>query len=222
MLKNLIFVIIFLFPIFSFAQKDSITFNQTQDIQFAKQYKNDTEIDFYTTKDGLKISIGDTLTIGKAIINRKRYFINDVFTYIVVGNTRSTNKTEFTPLPHKYNGRKVIVKSIFVTHERLNGYKFWSNRNNRPLYVSIFVRNPHVKLKSRGGLLNKLSYSRKTILDIEKALSSGEIVNKYAPLTREEAILKLKESKNLLDLDFLSQESYDSLRNKLSPIILDK
>ena len=38
-------------------------------------------------------------------------------------------------------------------------------------------------------------------------------------MTRDEAIAKLKESKDLLELDMMSQEEYDELRKKLAPII---
>ena len=84
-----------------------------------------------------------------------------------------------------------------------------------PLSVNVFVKN----LK---GQSNLFSYSRKTILNIEKALSSGEIFNENAPLSREDAIKKLKESKDLMELDFISKEEYEELRKKLSPIILQE
>ena len=39
--------------------------------------------------------------------------------------------------------------------------------------------------------------------------------------TRKEAIEKLKESKELLDLDLISQDAYNQLRDELSPFVLD-
>ena len=47
-----------------------------------------------------------------------------------------------------------------------------------PLYVSVFVR------EAQSGISKIFSHSRKTILDIEKALSSGEIINYNAPLSK--------------------------------------
>jgi len=38
-------------------------------------------------------------------------------------------------------------------------------------------------------------------------------------MTREEAIAKLKEAKDLFDLDMMSQDEYDALRKELTPII---
>jgi hypothetical protein len=179
MIKKIAILVLCL-PLFSFAQKKNLTYDQTKDIQFVKQYKNNTVIDSYTTKDGLTISVGDTLTIGNAVIERKKYMFHDVFSHIVIGQTKGAANKEFRPLPHNYSGSKVIVKSLFVTHEKFTGYKLWPNRKQMPLYVSVFVR------EYKSGISKIFSHSRKTILDIEKALSSGEIINYNAPLSKDQ------------------------------------
>ena len=181
MIKKIVILVLCL-PLFTLAQKEILTYNQTNDIKFVKQYKNNTSIDSYITKDALTIRVGDTLTIGNAVIERKQYMFNDVFSHIVAGKTKGTTNKESKPLPHNYSGSKVIVKSLFVTHKKFTGYKLWPNRKEMPLYVSIFVKD------SRKGFSKMLSYSRKTILDIEKALSSGEIINPNSPLSKEEVI----------------------------------
>ena len=38
-------------------------------------------------------------------------------------------------------------------------------------------------------------------------------------MTRAEAIAKLKEAKDLMELDMMSQEEFDALRTELTPII---
>ena len=203
-------------PLFALAQKEDLTYDQTINIKFVKQYKNNTLIDSYITKDGLIIRVGDTLTIGNAVIDRKKYIFHDVFSHIVIGKTKGTTNKEFRYLPYNYSGSKIIVKSLFVTHEKYSGYKLWPNRKEMPLYVSVFVR------EDQSGISKIFSHSRKTILDIEKALSSGEIINYNAPLSKEEAIRKLKESKDLMELNFLSKEEYEKLKENLTPIILEK
>lgn len=55
------------------------------------------------------------------------------------------------------------------------------------------------------------------IVELEQALTYKEI--KSSILSREDAIAKLKEAKDLLDLDLMTQEEYDALRKKLTPII---
>lgn len=181
MIKKIV-ILVFCLPFFALAQNKNITYNQTNDIKFITQYKNNTSIDSYTTKDGLTIRVGDTLTIGNAVIKRKKYLFNDVFSHIVIGKTKGATNKEFRYLPHNYSASKVIVKALFVTHEKFTGYKLWPKRKEMPLYVSVFVSSP------KKGLSKMLSYSRKTILDIEKALSSGEIVNPNVSLSKEEVI----------------------------------
>ena len=208
------------FPLFVFTQNKNLTYSQANDIKITKRYKNNTAINSYTTKDGLTIRVGDILTIGNAVIEGKKYMFNDVFSYIVSGKAKGTDNN-FIYLPHNHSGSKVIVKSLFVTHEKVTAYKLWPNRKEMPLYVSVFVKNPKVEVNSVKGLSKMLSHSRKTIVDIEKALASGEIVNTNAPLSKQEAIRKLKESKDLMELDLLSKEEYEELKERLIPIILD-
>ena len=221
-MKNILLLTFYL-PIFVIAQEISLNHDQANDISFAKTFKNDTKIKSYTTKDGIKISIGDTLTIGKAVIERKKYMLNDVFSHIVIGDVKGTYIHDFKYLPHKYDGDQVIVKSMYVKHVKYEGYNVLKNRKEMPLYVNIFVTNLKTKNQSGGlvGLKNILKESRKTILDIEKALASGEIVNANAPLSREEAIRQLKESKDLMELGLLSKEEYKKLKEKLTPVIMD-
>jgi len=179
MIKRIIILTLCL-PLFTLAQKESLTYDQTQDIEFAKQYKNNTAIDSYTAKDGLTIRVGDTLTIGNAVIKGKRYMFHDVFSHIVIGKTKGVTNKEFRYLPHNYSGSKVVVKSLFVTHEKFTGYKLFPNRKEMPLYVSVFIR------EYKSGISKIFSHSRKTILDIEKALSSGEIINHNTPLSKDQ------------------------------------
>lgn len=56
-------------------------------------------------------------------------------------------------------------------------------------------------------------------INYELALEAGEVINNQEPLTKAQAIEKLKEAKELLELDFITQEEYDSLKSELSPII---
>ena len=87
-------------PLFTFAQKKNLTYDHANDIKYAKQYKNNTAIDSYTTKDGLTISVGDILTIGEAVIERDKYMFNDVFSHIVAGKAKGLDNDNFVYLPH--------------------------------------------------------------------------------------------------------------------------
>ncbi|MBW3518320.1 hypothetical protein [Flavobacterium sp. NKUCC04_CG] len=56
-------------------------------------------------------------------------------------------------------------------------------------------------------------------LDYENALEAGEIINPKGKISRVQAIDKLKESKELLDLGVISEEEYDKIKLEMSTII---
>jgi chaperonin cofactor prefoldin len=61
-----------------------------------------------------------------------------------------------------------------------------------------------------------------SVMDTELAIESGEILLKNRKMTRDEAIAKLKESKELLDLGIIESAEYEKLKEELTPIIINK
>ena len=59
------------------------------------------------------------------------------------------------------------------------------------------------------------------LIDYETALELGEIKNLKNKLTKGQAIAKLKEAKELLELDVITQADYDKLKSELTPLILN-
>lgn len=59
-------------------------------------------------------------------------------------------------------------------------------------------------------------------ISYELALEVGEIYNPNGMITPHEAIEILKEKKELLDLEIISKEEYDEIKNELTPIITGK
>lgn len=59
------------------------------------------------------------------------------------------------------------------------------------------------------------------LIDYETAFELGEIKNSNAKLTRKQAIEKLKELKELLDLGIINNEEYEKLKSELKPIIMN-
>ena len=95
------------------------------------------------------------------------------------------------------------------------------NKKEMPLFVSVFIKIPKQDdFNSIKGISNLLSFSRLTILNLELALTTGELLNPNQPLTKEEAIKKLKESKDLMELGLLSKKEYNRLKKELTPLIL--
>jgi hypothetical protein len=61
-------------------------------------------------------------------------------------------------------------------------------------------------------------YTHRYIIKTELALKFKEIISSV--LTREQAIAKLKESKDLLDLEMISLDDYNKIKAGLTPIIM--
>ena len=208
-------------PIFSSPQLEKIVYNQTQDINYVKNIKNNTIVESYETKDKHLIKVGDTITIGTAYNKKGRNILGDLFSTIATGNIKGTTK-EPDYLPHSFNGQKVIVESIYVMHEKYNGYNPLYNRKEMPLYLLVYAKRPKVQNVNIKNISTALSHKRITIIDIEKAFSLGEVINPVQKLNREEAIKKLKEAKDLYELDLMSKSEYEKLRSELTPIITNK
>ena len=92
-------------------------------------------------------------------------------------------------------GKQIIIDKLKTYGNKKNGYKMYAHFKGY-------------------GLLPVL-------IDYETALELGEIKNPDRKITREEAIAKLKEAKELLDLEVIPQKQYDELKAKLTPIIID-
>jgi len=92
----------------------------------------------------------------------------------------------------------MIVHRIFVSHTKYS--------RNSTLNVGVIMK--------------ELDGNRKaTTHSVESSMGLGEVYLLNRLMTREEAIAKLKESKDLLDLEMISQEEYDALKLELTPII---
>ena len=119
-----------------------------------------------------------------------------------------------------FSGDEVVLLSIFATHATSDEYKLWNSRKKQPLYISLYVKN---QKREQDQVLSYLllNSSLRTVIDIDKALEYNEIVNENRPLSRSEAIAKLKESKDLFELGLLSEE-YNQIKKKLTPIIVEQ
>jgi hypothetical protein len=99
------------------------------------------------------------------------------------------------------------------------------------LYVAPWLADKNVvvtKIKSYGnskrGYILFVQFKGYGLIPVfiqyDNALASGEVISKNAPLTKQQAIAKLKEAKELLDLDIITIEKYDSIKTKLTPMIM--
>ena len=198
-MKKLLFVLVML--AFNFANAQKIKTTDSFDIRItSKELKKTHKNKFVVTneltlKDGSKIKIGDTFQLGES--SRKS---SDTYASIIMGRYTTAaalaggvSYARATMIEADY-----ILKDIKVT----NYYGL--------VRATFFLKH--------STSTSAISYITAT----DASLDNGELINPNAPLTREEAIAKLKEAKDLMDLGMMSQEEFDALRKELTPIIMNK
>jgi len=185
----------------------AINFDQTNDINFYKAIKNNTTVGEYIASDKSTFKVGDEIILG-APTNASGFDTD--FKYIQLGKISagmgalmSMGDVETPMVPESFEGRNAIINEIKVFHK---------GNKKKPLYVVLELVEPN------GNAFVTLT-KRLSVMDTEFALKYGEIINPNAPLNREQAIAKIKEAKELLEIDMMSQEEFDALKAELTPII---
>tara|TARA_R110002124_G_scaffold141694_1_gene306245 strand:- start:113 stop:691 length:579 start_codon:yes stop_codon:yes gene_type:complete len=149
-----------------------------------------------TLKDRSKIFVGDTIQLGpsssKISNNYETIFIGKISTGLVQLSLIAPASTIFR-------------QNTFVV-ETIKGL-----RRGGKVTVLFYLKDTQLK-----GL--STLYLSAGLISIER----GELINPNAPMNRTQAIAKLKESKDLLDLGMLTQEEYDELKKELTPTIMGK
>ena len=231
MKKTITFLTILLSIIKISAQEDitTLTYENTQDINYFNTIKNGSQVKEYITTSKNSVKVGDTLILGTPTSEE-----TSTRTYAGsygnrarggVAQSRSTNKKtyEFVQMgrpagfgsimtamngdaqnmaDNSFKNTKVIVNEIKTYHR---------GSKNKPLYVVMVLG----EINGRAFGINKYL----SVMDTELAIESGEILLKNRKMTREEAVAKLKEAKELMEIDMMSKEEFEKLKEELSPII---
>ena len=104
-----------------------------------------------------------------------------------------------------WSGRELIVTEMYAGH--LGGGK------HQPLGIYLNIGNSDGTELVKG-MLNI------EITNIDAALEQGEIFTKRFTMSKNDAIKKLKEAKDLLDLGVITLTEYEKQKTNLTPIIL--
>lgn len=200
-MKKLVVIVALLLGNVVFGQR-SLTSSEAKDLEITSGFRNGDEILEFTLEDGNVIKKGSEFIIGTPL-NPTTF----TYTRIYVGyyNLLSELLTPSIVLNSSFKGTKVVVETLKVNRIKL--------KRKSELIILAYVYDPT--------LSSLFSEKRRTIIDLELALSTGEVVNPNQKMTREEAIVKLKESKDLLDLGLLTQEEYNKIKAELTPIIMN-
>lgn len=208
---------------------DLLTYENTQDINFFTNVKNGTPVKEYITITKNSVKVGDTLILGSPTsqeMNTKTYSGSyGSRARGGISQSRSTSKKtyEFIQLgrPAGFgsvmsamggNAQNMADNSLKNTKVIVNEIKtYHRGSKNKPLYVVMILG----EINGRAFGINKYL----SVMDTELGIESDEILLKNRKMTREEAIAKLKEAKELLEIDMMSKEEFEELKKNLAPII---
>lgn len=229
-MRKLFFAIAILMTTVAFAQDEltELTFNDCENAAIFETISNNTKILKYTSADGSVLELGDTLVIGAPAgsitsttgvgagqtvgVAKARSRTENNFTTIIMGRPAGVgsvisamNGEAPENASAKMQGEKVVISEMKVSHK---------GSKKKPLQLTILLGEPNGRAF---GIFKYMS-----VVDYEKAVLAGEIKSLNAPITREEAIAKLKESKELLDLGLLKESDYEKIKEELTPIIMKK
>ena len=211
---------------------DSLTYENTQDINFFKNIKNRTLVQKYETVNKNVIKIGDTVVLGNTTsqefssktysgsygnkarggVSKSRSTTKKTYEFIKMGRPAgfgsvmaSLNGDAQSMASNSLKNSKAIVKEIKAYHR---------GSKKKPLYLVMVLG----EMNGRAFGINKFL----SVMDTELAIESGEILLKNRKITREEAISKLREAKELLEIDMMSKEEFENLKKEFGPIIRNK
>ena len=235
-MKKLLITLIIFFPFNSFGQKKQInkmTYEQTQDMNYFINIKNNTRLNEYITVNGNSVKIGDTLIIGNPTSSSsfstsfgKLYAGRSGATFNNFSTSRNVKEFEFIQMgrPAGFgallsasSGQGPTMASIRFKNERVRVEEmkvFHKGSRKKPLNVIIILG----EINGRAFGINKYM----TVQNTEFAIESGELFLLNRKITRDEALAKLKDAKDLFDLNLMSKEEYEKLRIELTPIITGK
>lgn len=214
---------------------ETLTYEECNTSSFFEQIRNGTQVAQYVSASGAVLNLGDTLVLGTpggsratstgsvgaigtsgnvavGVSTSSRTNVKAQYATIIMGkpagfgnvmNALGGEQASYASADRQ--GEIVIVSEMRVRHD--GGRK-------KPLELMVLLGEPNGRAF---GIYKYMSTS-----DYEASATQGEIKPLNAPLTRDEAIAKLKEAKDLFDLGLLSEEEYNKMKDELSPIILEK
>ena len=188
-----------------------VNYQDLTNTEITKKWKQNFVINSYESESYGKFEVGTKLIINKALEGNYKFETQTglfksqpsqvaVYSTIIKGGIFSTDNLEAS-----------------ITKEEVTVTKIWAYRlalkKTARFYIGIETENDSGQGKM---------FRMRRVTDLEKGLNIGELKSLNAPMTKEEALAKLKESKDLLDLEIISQEEYDKLKVELTPIIRGK
>lgn len=193
-----------------FSQTDTLFVAKLADIEYSSKYRNSDNFKAIQFEDGSILGIGDTMKIGVPSGTN----ITRTTSTGIVGSSAS-NHNQFTFMTFGRMGMQMM-----------GGVSYLPESFKLGLYPIEEIKIMHNGLSKKSLAVPYIIFSNKgmdiTTYQLAKALETGELINLKQAMTREQAIAKLKESKELLELGIISKEDYEKTKEDLSKIIMKK
>ena len=234
MKKTITILTIFLAIININAQEDinQLTYPNTQDINFFNSIKSGAQVKEYITSGKNTVKVGDTLILGiptsqetntrtyagsyggqlRGGVAQSRSTSKKTYEFIKMGRPAGFGSIMTAMNGDAQNMADNSLKNTTVVVNEMKTYHRGSK--SKPLYVVMVLG----EINGKAFGINKYL----SVMDTELAIESGEILLKNRKMTREEAIAKLKEAKELMEIDMMTKEKFEELKNELAPIINNK
>ena len=191
---------------------DTINLSTVDAKVIKKKFRNGFDVKVLILEDGSIIKNGSELIVG------------------VPSNNMNVNN-------NVYNGVKTSATSIDFTYLMVNKYSTMNLLapiyfNNTDTGTEIIVER--IRIYRVGKKVSAVvDFTKKdgtntgfgkfgSCLSLSEAIKKGELTNPNAPMTRAEAIAKLKEAKDLMEIDMISVEEFEALKAELKPIIMKR
>ena len=209
-MKKLLLLTFVLLTFMSYGQEkvyDTLFCSQVPNIDYVSQFRNSDRFKTIKFEDGSSINMNDLIKVGKpsginmtheqssGLFSSTRQQSNN-FSYLVLGRAAMAALGGITYVPEKFKGNEIRLIEIKIAH---TGFT-----HNSPASVILIFENPGLDI---------------SVWSYKKAFEEGELINPNRPMNRTEAIAKLKETKDLLDLGMITKDDFDKMKEKLTPII---
>jgi hypothetical protein len=180
-----------------YSSDDTLFLSQVSNREYYKKYKDNYEFKFLKMPDGSVLSVGDEVTFGRP-----------------VGSNRVAQSNVGLSSGH--------ISSVGAYSTMVVGRLGLSVMSGMQ-WLPDNVQGTKTKILEikRGRLILGEKSAFCTVLGVDRAFESGELINPKRTMNKSEAIAKLKETKDLLDLGMIKLDEYERIKSELTPIILN-
>lgn len=203
-MKKIILSLAVLITYLGFSQKEIDTINVGKvNLQLLEKFNRRIDVKVLKMLDGTILKKGSELILGNISGDENNLGVKSKeFSYVSVNKYSVFALMSNVAFSNNQKGTEILIDEIIL---------FKSSATS--VIVINFTRKDGADIA-----MSKFGF----ISNFEKAINTGEIINPFRAITRDEAIKKLKESKDLLDLGMIKQDEFEKIKIDLTPIIMKK